>query len=202
MAPRLVVEATSVRAAQLFGGPGKLALAFGGGRVYVDDCQYTFQELANTVLPAHMERLRAALLAARPASEFGQAGAGPIAVARRLQLPADFSGCYVFVDGERPIYVGISRKVLSRLRQHMRGKTHFDASWAYSIAQRRVPTPGGRATAMTAPQFQKAFAKAKRYISGLSVAFIAIENPLELYVFEAYAALSLRTHEWNTFRTH
>ena len=25
---------------------------------------------------------------------------------------------------------------------------------------------------------------------------------LELYVFEAYAALSLRTHEWNTFRTH
>jgi hypothetical protein len=170
--------------------------------MYVDDCQHTFEDLAQTVLPAHMERLRTALAAARSASEFGQADAGPIAVARRLRLSGDFSGCYVFVEGERPIYVGISRKVLSRLRQHMRGKTHFDASLAYAIAQRRLPTPGARAEAMAIPAFQLAFAEAQRYIGSLRVAFIAIENPLELYVFEAYAALSLRTHEWNTFRTH
>ena len=36
----------------------------------------------------------------------------------------------------------------------------------------------------------------------MSVAFIEIENPLELYVFEAFAAMTLGTHEWNTFRTH
>jgi hypothetical protein len=84
----------------------------------------------------------------------------------------------------------------------MRGKTHFDASLAYAIAQRRVPTPGGRAAAMAIPAFRAAFAEAQRYIGGLRVAFIPIQNPLELYVFEAYAALSLGTYEWNTFRTH
>ena len=33
-------------------------------------------------------------------------------------------------------------------------------------------------------------------------AYVDIENPLELYVFEAYAAMALGTFEWNTFRTH
>jgi hypothetical protein len=170
--------------------------------MFIDDCRHSFDELAHKVLPAHMERLRTAFRTAHPASEFGQAGVGPVAVARRLQLPGDFSGCYVFLEQERPIYVGISRKVLSRLRQHIRGKTHFDASLAYAIAQRRVPTAGGRAAAMATPRFHAAFTEAQRYISELHVAFVPIENPLELYVFEAYAALSLRTHEWNTFRTH
>ena len=40
------------------------------------------------------------------------------------------------------------------------------------------------------------------YLASLSVSFVPIENTLELYVFEAFAAMSLRTHEWNTFRTH
>ncbi len=75
-------------------------------------------------------------------------------------------------------------------------------SLAYAIAQRRLPTSGGRTVAMATPAFQAAFAEAQRYLGRLNVAFIAIENPLELYLFEAYAAMSLATHEWNTFRTH
>jgi hypothetical protein len=55
---------------------------------------------------------------------------------------------------------------------------------------------------MAMPEFRLAFDDAQQYLRALSVAFIAIENPLELYVFEAYAAMSLHTHEWNTFRTH
>jgi len=50
--------------------------------------------------------------------------------------------------------------------------------------------------------FRGEFEKAQQYLRGLSVAFIEIENPLELYVFEAYAAMALDTAEWNTFRTH
>ncbi len=50
--------------------------------------------------------------------------------------------------------------------------------------------------------FKQAFEQAKAYLAGLQVAFVDIDNPLELYVFEAYAAISLRTYEWNTFRTH
>jgi hypothetical protein len=34
------------------------------------------------------------------------------------------------------------------------------------------------------------------------VAFIAIENDLEIYLFEAFCAMELDAWEWNTFRTH
>ena len=123
-------------------------------------------------------------------------------VAKQLGLSRDFSGCYVLLEEERPVYVGISRKVLGRLRQHLRGKTHFDASLAYAVAQRRYPIDGHRSTVMEHPEFQSAFAEAKAYLRGLRVAFVEIDNPLELYLFEAYAAMQLGTYEWNTFRTH
>jgi hypothetical protein len=135
-------------------------------------------------------------------SMFTEERLGPVALARCCGLQADFSGCYVLVDDELPVYVGISRKVLSRLRQHVRGRTHFDASLAYRIAQRREPTLGRRTAVMENQKFRRAFEQAKAYLTTLSVSFVPIENPLELYVFEAYAAMSLRTYEWNTFRTH
>jgi hypothetical protein len=170
--------------------------------MYIDDCTHTFEELAHTVLPAHMTRLAAALESRRPMSLFGEQKVGPVGLARRCGILADFPGCYVLIDGEHPVYVGISRKVLSRLRQHVRGRTHFDASLAYRIAQRRHPTSGKRATVMNDAAFKRAFEDAKAYLAGLQVSFVQIENPLELYVFEAYAAMSLHTYEWNTFRTH
>jgi hypothetical protein len=170
--------------------------------VYIDDCRHTFEELAQSILPAHMKRLEIALKNRHPMSVFAQLKAGPVSLARRCGVPGDFSGCYVLVDGDRPVYVGISRKILNRLRQHVRGRTHFDASLAYRIAQSRQPTGGKRTAAMNDPAFLGAFDRAKEYLSGLDVSFVEIQNPLELYVFEAYAAMSLHTHEWNTFRTH
>jgi hypothetical protein len=41
-----------------------------------------------------------------------------------------------------------------------------------------------------------------RSVSRPSERFIAIENPLELYLSEAYAAVSLGMRDWNMFRTH
>lgn len=149
-----------------------------------------------------MKSLRAALTAPHDAVLFGSPGHGPAAIAKELKLPGDFSGCYVLVEKGRPIYVGISRSVLARLRQHFTGKTHFDASLVYAMAQRRLPTSGKRAEAMNQPQFQREFEAAQKYLHSLQVAFVEIQNPLELYVFEAYAAIELCTHEWNTFRTH
>jgi hypothetical protein len=170
--------------------------------VYIDDCRHTFEELTQTVLPGHMKRLEAALKERKPMSMFAEPKIGPLALAKQCEVESDFCGCYVLLEGDRAIYVGISRKVLTRLRQHVRGRTHFDASLAYRIAQHRLPTSGRRADVMNDPGFRQAFEDAKRYLAGLQVAFIDIKNPLELYVFEAYAAMSLRTHQWNTFRTH
>jgi hypothetical protein len=54
------------------------------------------------------------------------------------KLAKDFVGCYVPVDGDEKLY-GISRGVLEKRRQHVFGKTHFDASLAYRTAFKRHP---------------------------------------------------------------
>jgi len=50
--------------------------------------------------------------------------------------------------------------------------------------------------------FQDGFREAQSYLKGLQVAFLEIDNPLELYLFEAFAAMELDTCDWNTFETH
>jgi hypothetical protein len=168
----------------------------------IDDCKHTFHELATTVLPAHMQRMRQAMEKPVQASLFAEAKRGPRTVAKHLQLSGDFSGCYVFLEASRALYAGISRSVLARIRQHVSGKTHFDASLAYRMAKRKMPTRLQRGEAMLDPTFKKVFEERQGYLRGLQVAYISIENDLEIYVFEAYCALELDTCEWNTFRTH
>lgn len=170
--------------------------------MHIDGCTHTFQELAERVLPAHLERLRAALRAPWPASAFAQPKMGPRTLAARFGLKGDFSGCYALMEHQQPVYVGISRSVLARVRQHMLGRSHFDASLAYLIAQRRRPTKGERSANMQKVEFRLAFEEAQAYLRGLNVAAIEIDNALELHVFEAYAAMAFGTSEWNTFRTH
>ncbi|MBM3149067.1 MAG: hypothetical protein FJZ88_03440 [Chloroflexi bacterium] len=84
----------------------------------------------------------------------------------------------------------------------MLGKTHFDASLAYAMAQRNCPTDAERSAAMESELFKTAFLEARSYLRTLHIAAVQIANPLELYVFEAFAAMALGTSEWNTFRTH
>ena len=114
----------------------------------------------------------------------------------------DFSGCYVLVHDGKPFYVGISRGVISRLRQHSTGTTEFNATLAYRMANEKVPHELTRKEAMQDPAFRAAFNEAQVLLRGCSVAFIEILNPLELYLFEANCAMALDTCEWNTFKTH
>ena len=170
------------------------------------DCPHTFDELSATVLPGHMARLREAIEVTRPMTLFAKPGAGVKTLVRELGLPSDFSGCYVLIEGTAPIYVGISRGVIGRLRQHVFGKTHFDASLAFRIAMARHPDRTverlKRAEAMDDPLFGTSFEEAQTYLRSLSVATVAIANPLELYVFEPFCAIELDTHQWNSFETH
>ncbi len=168
----------------------------------IDNCAHDFNGLAATVLPAYLAELRKAMQQPHKAAEFAKAGIGPVAIAQAVGYSGDFSGCYVLLERTKPVYVGISRGVLSRIRQHVTGKSHFDASLVYAVAQRRRPTKGPRSKVMGDPAFQRAFNDAQTYLRGLDVAFVRIDNPLELYVFEAFAAMALDTCDWNTFRTH
>jgi hypothetical protein len=170
------------------------------------DCSHTFAELAATVLPSHMARLRCDLVHPRQMETFARPGVGVKSLLRELGLARDYSGCYVLVDSGQPIYVGISRGVIGRLRQHVCGKSHFDASLAFQVAMKRHPDQTianlTRSEAMDDPLFGTSFAEAQSYIRSLQVATVAIENPLELYIFEAYCAIELDTHQWNSFETH
>ena len=158
--------------------------------------------LASTVLPTYMKGMRVAMKNGHPLSGFCTAGIGVKTIAKKLGRSDDFAGCYVLLRNGKPFYVGISRKLISRLRQHGTGTTHFSASLAYRMACDKAPHNVTRAAAMDDSAFRKAFNEAKQLLVGSKVAFIPIQNPLELYLFEAYCAMKLDTCEWNTFRTH
>ena len=158
--------------------------------------------MAETILPRDMARLRAVLAAPVPMCSFCKQGFGVKSILSGLRRSSDFSGCYVLLREEKPFYVGISRTVVQRLRQHVTGNTHFDASLAYLMATDKTGHKMKRSDAMRDPAFHTAFDQAKALLRDCSVAFIDIDNPLELYLFEAYCAMELDTCEWNTFRTH
>lgn len=168
----------------------------------IDNCRHSFQELVTNILPSHMKRMWNAIADPLPMQGFARKGVGPKSVLRQLGRKNDFAGCYVLLEGTCPIYVGISRTVVQRLLQHVKGKTHFDASLAYKIASEKHIHGQSRQVAMADPAFKDEFEKAKHYLKSLDVAFIEIENDLELYLFEVYCAMELDTSNLNTFRTH
>ena len=149
-----------------------------------------------------MVQLRAAMRKPHGLREFCVSGDGVKTILRQLGRTNDFSGCYALTRHRKPFYVGISRSIVARLRQHGTGKTHSDASLAYSMACEKAPHKLTRSNAMKNDAFRKHFQEAQRLLHGSNVAFIEIENPLELYLFEAYCAIELNTCKWNTFRTH
>ena len=168
----------------------------------IDGYPKAFEDLVATDLPERMTALETSIRSPIPMSDFAVEGLGPTALCRQFSLDSDFSGCYVLLEQEKPVYVGISGSVIQRLRQHVRGTTHFDASLAYRIAVDAAPHNHTRAKAMENKDFKAAFDSAKTYLRGLHVAWVKIENPLVLYVFEPYCAMKFDTSKWNTFETH
>ncbi|MBB6143635.1 hypothetical protein HNQ77_001584 [Silvibacterium bohemicum] len=137
-------------------------------------------------------------------SLFCESGTGVGAILSNLRRSKDFSACYVLLELESgtPFYVGISRSVIRRLRQHVKGENHFSASLAYRMANNKFPHKMTRDLAMADPEFRSEFDIARALLQRARVAFVEIDNPLELYLFEAYCAMELNTCEWNSFRTH
>ncbi len=168
----------------------------------IDECQYYFKDLAEQRLPILMIEMKAALCKTMQMSQFAENGVGKQTILKKLKKKSDFQGCYVLSDENGPLYVGISRGVIQRLIQHVKGKTHFDASFAYRIASENYEHEMSRGDAMNHDEFKTYFSDAKNYISRMSVAFIEISNDLELYLFEVYCSMELDTSLWNTFRTH
>lgn len=172
----------------------------------IDGCHRTFDELARVTLPAYMARLRERMASPIPMADFAVKGRGVVALRQHLGFNQDPSGCYVLMEGTKPVYVGISRHVFTRLMGHARGTDHLTATLVYRIAKTRNPHGLTAANAMKDQAFRMKFEDARKFVLGLNAALVEIDNPLELYVFEAYCALELDTGfdagGWNSFETH
>jgi len=172
----------------------------------IDGCKHSFHELANDVLPGYMSTLREKMAHPISMSIFGIKGMGPVALQRQLELDKDPSACYVLMDEGRPIYVGISKGVITRLRDHVLGSDQFVATLAYKIAAAKYPHTVTASEAMRDTAFQLRFLECRDYLLSLDTSWVEIVNPFELYLFEAYCAMELGTGfvtgGWNTFATH
>jgi len=168
----------------------------------IDNCVHTFEELTTSVLPSHFKRLEAAIQSPIPAENLVGFTSATKELLSRLNRTTDFPGCYVFIDGEKPIYVGISRGVIKRLVQHLNYDSHYSASLIYRMASEDYPHEMKRDQAMKDEQFKSVFFSAQERLRQMKIAFVEIDNDLELYVFEVFASMKLDTDMWNTFRTH
>jgi predicted GIY-YIG superfamily endonuclease len=168
----------------------------------IDNCVYTFEEMAASVLPTHFKRLEAAIQSPIAAESLVGFKSATKAILFRLNRSTDFPGCYVFIEQDRPIYIGISRNVIKRLVQHLNYDSHYSASLVYRMASENYPHEMKRDQAMKDEQFKATFFSEQKRLRQMKVAFIEISNDLELYVFEVFVSMRLDTYTWNTFRTH
>lgn len=117
-------------------------------------------------------------------------------------------GIYLFSDGDTPIYIGQSRKLRARLRQHTGAtRRENEASLAFNLAKREaaktsVIMTGSRAMLQVDPDFLPHFDAARASVAAMNVQFIELADPIARTLFEVYAALALNTVEFNSFETH
>ena len=170
--------------------------------MHIDDCPYSFRILATRILPKRMKEMQIEMRHAWPLSYFDTPGFGLKQMMKAFEFDDDFSGCYVLIKGKRPVYVGISRRVLHRLCSHIRGKSHYQATLAYRMAAAECDLDVTRDEQMQDKRLLRCFSRKKQQMRRWHVAWVPIENPVELHLFEVYCAMELKTSKWNTFKTH
>lgn len=115
----------------------------------------------------------------------------------------DFKGLYVFIHKDRPFYVGISKGVIGRITQHVKGKNHNTSTLAYKIGLIRYKIVNGFEFAGKRKEldFQNEVEPVKSFLLKQRIVFIPIDNDEELSLFEIYCSMELGTL-LNSFETH
>ena len=118
---------------------------------------------------------------------------------KSFDLKIDFKGLYIFIDpalptNEKVIYTGISQNVIARLYQHARSNNHYSGNLAYKITKEEIQHSKSR-------DDLKDLSIGRDKILSLNFKFIAIENPIERYLFEVFVSMNYDT-KYNSFETH
>jgi predicted GIY-YIG superfamily endonuclease len=116
---------------------------------------------------------------------------------------------YLLSEGENHLYVGRTRRLRNRLRQHsVAGAQHNQAVFAFRLAremtgrlQAAYSAEGSRNALSADPQFAGAFAQAKARVRNMDLRFVEETDPLRQALLEIYVSVVLGT-KYNDFDTH
>jgi hypothetical protein len=116
---------------------------------------------------------------------------------------------YLLSEEEHPIYVGQTRNLRRRLRQHGGlSSRENQASLAFNIARHKAAdhpsfnVPLTRRQLEADPTFAQLFRDARARVARMDVRYVEIDDPELRTVFEVYAAVAFGTAEHNSFETH
>ncbi len=148
------------------------------------------------------EKMKELLKAPRLAiNELFSIGKSEKTILKQLKLPQkDFKGLYVFWESETAVYVGISKNVIRRLVQHIKGTTYHSSTLPIKILKMDDENAYGK---LGRKEFTSEILKLVQYgkIQKMKISFISIDDDVELYLFEVYCAIELDCR-YNTFETH
>lgn len=115
----------------------------------------------------------------------------------------EIQGLYVFYEDNHAKYVGISRKIINRLRNHFIGKDHYSASLVYLMARAEEDELNGLFTKQRSElDFEKYRNKIQPKIRETwQIQIIPETNSYKRALMEILLACMLQT-EWNSFDTH
>ena len=138
----------------------------------------------------------------RDKKAFNDFGYVPNIKSGKAKSKNELKGLYIFgenTDGKvTPVYIGISRSIYKRLRNHAFGKLHNQCSLAYLMAKHDNPDIE---RANIHKNFQDELNTKKDIIQNYKVVLIPVKKDYDLYFLEVALAGILKT-KWNSFRTH
>jgi len=116
---------------------------------------------------------------------------------------------YLFSEGDQTLYVGRTRRLRQRLRQHsIAGAQHNQAVFAFRLAREKTgrltaaySAKGSRVALSADPQFAEAFTQAKARVRSMDLRFVEETDPLRQALLEIYVSIVLGT-KYNDFDTH
>ncbi|WMI70075.1 hypothetical protein [Mangrovimonas sp. YM274] len=135
----------------------------------------------------------------RQTNLFEELGYFPNNVSGKSGSENEFKGIYVFGEqqGDKvvPVYVGISRTIFRRLRQHGWGKLHNECTLAYLLSNHEDPN-------ITRASVTNEFLNtSKEQLRNYKVVLHPVEEDYNLYFLEV-ALAGIFKAKWNSFRTH
>lgn len=111
----------------------------------------------------------------------------------------DYQGLYIFCKKENdhiePQYVGMSRRIISRMKGHVYRASKNSATWVYQM----IKTENQELSNEDAQSMIESYRKEK--FKNMVVTFDIINEPYLMHIAEAYLAAELKTY-WNSFKTH